>query len=554
MSINSESNILKARLWREVMERNRYSALIHVVFMFLAVAFSYQMHIERPYTMTVYGLILLGNLYRHFIFKQLEYLKVPDTSLAILYYFCMASIGIGWGLYWYDTSQWYGQFSIQNLFGFLAMSSFIAGAVPANSARPLGFLFLAISMASIPIYSFIIQDKVEAKMIVISIILYLIFHIYQLKISYHNLKRAFENELQISIEREKIQTLINAVPGHVRFIDKGLRYVMANENAKATFGLRNLINHHIAKENPDSAFVSFVTEFMAGNKRTAISEVPIELNPGKSISMVSIQKIDEPIGGAVIVEIPMDELIEAREKVKEQEAKSFYTAKLVSLGEMAAGIAHEINNPLAIILASSDQIIRNLKSEEPPIEKIETLTIKIQSTVERISLIIKSLRALSRNGEKDPHKPVKLNSFLDPSLEISRQRFLEHNIKLDVIKPEEDVTCLGQEIQLSQVVMNLISNAYDAALEGPEPKWVRLEVKEKEGHVDICVMDSGQGIPEVIKQKIMDPFFTTKPINKGTGLGLSISKSIIDQHNGSLILDESATSTTFIMKLKKFTT
>lgn len=551
MRINSESDILKARLWREVMERNRYSAIVHVLFMFLAFAFSYQMHLARPYTMTVYGLILLGNLYRHFIFKQIEHLKVPDPSLVFLYNSCMASIGIGWGLYWYDTSNWYGQFSIQDLFGFLAMTSFIAGAVPANSARPVGYLFLAISMASIPIYEFIFRDKLEARMIVICIVFYLVFHIYQLKISYRNIRRAFENDLQISIEREKLHTLINAVPGQVSFIDKNLRYVLANENAKATFGLRNLDDHHIAKENPESDFVNFVTNFMNGNKRTAISEVSIELNPGKSISMVSIQKIDEPIGGAVIVEIPIDELIEAREKVKVQEAKSFYTAKLVSLGEMAAGIAHEINNPLAIILASSDQIMRNLKSPEPPVEKLETLTSKIQKTVERISLIIKSLRALSRNGEKDPHKPVSINSFLDPALEITRQRFIERNIQLDVIKPNNDISCLGQEIPLSQVIMNLISNAYDAALEGPDPKWVRLEVKEKEEFVDICVVDSGQGIPEAIKEKIMDPFFTTKPINKGTGLGLSISKSIIDQHSGSLMLDDSAPDTTFIMRLKR---
>jgi signal transduction histidine kinase len=551
MRINSESNILTARLWREVMERNRYSALVHILFIFLAFAFSYQMHFERPYTITVYGLILLGNLYRHFIFKQIETHKVPDTSLEILYNFCMASIGIGWGLYWYDTSGWYGQFSIQNLFAFLAITSFIAGAVPANSARPVGYLFLAISIASIPIYAFINRDMLETKMIVTCIIFYLAFHIYQLRISYRNIKRAFKNDLQISIEKEKLHTLINAVPGHVSFIDKNLHYVMANENAKANFELKNLINHHIAKENPESDFVRFVTTFMNGNKRTAISEVSIEMNPGNSISMVSIQKIDDPIGGAVIVEIPIDELIDAREKVKEQEAKSFYTAKLVSLGEMAAGIAHEINNPLAIIMASSDQIMRNLKNADPPIEKIESLTSKIQNTVERIALIIKSLRTLSRDGQKDPHRPVNLNSFLDPSLEISRERFRERNIQLDVIKPENDVICLGQEIQLSQVMMNLISNAYDAALEGPEPKWVRLEVKEKPEHVDICVIDSGPGIPDTIKDKIMEPFFTTKPINKGTGLGLSISKSIIDQHSGSLILDDSASYTTFIMRLKR---
>lgn len=545
------STILTERLWREVIERNRFSGRVHMLYMLLASVFCKEMHFSRPYTLTAYGLVLLGCIWRILIFKNIKKHGTPGKGLELLYHVCLVAIGIGWGLFWYDTHEWYGRFSMHGLFAFLILSAFIAGAVPANAPRPIGYLCVAISLAVIPVYDFLTHGKFESKAIAFSIVFYVVFNSYQLKVSYLTIKRYIEKDLQINFERENLQTLINAVPGYVSFIDKDLRYIMLNENAKTVFGLHDYLGKSISEDNPDSEFVKFTTNFMKGNKKTAVKELAFETNPGNTFSIVSIQKIQEPQGGAVIVSIPMDELIETREKVKAQEAKYYYTAKLISLGEMAAGIAHEINNPLAIIMGSSDQILRSLKKPEMNVERLETLTLKIQSTVDRISLIIKSLRILSRNGERDPYVNLKIDNFLDPSIEISRQRFLEEKVELELVKPMLDVYCVGQEIQLSQVMMNLLSNAFDAAYDGAAPRWVRLEVKPIEDTVEIYVQDSGHGIPEDVKPKIMDPFFTTKAINKGTGLGLSISKSIIEQHGGSLTLDETAKNTTFVLRIPR---
>ena len=128
--------------------------------------------------------------------------------------------------------------------------------------------------------------------------------------------------------------------------------------------------------------------------------------------------------------------------------------------------------------------------------------------------------------------------------------FAKKKIALDIIKPEYEINCIGQEIPLSQVVMNVLNNAFDAASVGPEPRWVKLLVKPSGAFVDVLIQDSGDGISHDIRYKIMDPFFTTKPMDKGTGLGLSISKSIMEQHGGALILDETAENTTFIIRLK----
>ncbi len=154
------------------------------------------------------------------------------------------------------------------------------------------------------------------------------------------------------------------------------------------------------------------------------------------------------------------------------------------------------------------------------------------------------------NGEKEIFRPVRIHTILDHGIQLSRRRFSEGEIQLIINYPDEEVYCLGQETQLSQVMMNLLSNAYDAASDGPSPKWVKISFEKKEKQVEIIIQDSGIGISAENKLKIMEPFFTTKPLNKGTGLGLSISKSIIDQHEGILALDESQIPTTFIIRLK----
>jgi C4-dicarboxylate-specific signal transduction histidine kinase len=103
-------------------------------------------------------------------------------------------------------------------------------------------------------------------------------------------------------------------------------------------------------------------------------------------------------------------------------------------------------------------------------------------------------------------------------------------------------------VQISQVLLNLISNACDAIAERDE-KWIRIGAERKNGLVSIYVMDSGTGIPETVREKMFQPFFTTKEIGKGTGLGLSISTGILDAHNGSLSIDSTKPNTCFVVQL-----
>lgn len=240
----------------------------------------------------------------------------------------------------------------------------------------------------------------------------------------------------------------------------------------------------------------------------------------------------------------------ARDLLKTEEAQRVASSRLVALGEMSAGIAHEINNPLSVILMSSQQL-KNL-IEDPKLgvelhEKLSKIADRLLKTTDRITKIIDALRTFSRDGSKDAPQPAKIKNLINDALELSSTRIKNKiDLKVNVNNPEETVMC--RSVEISQVVMNLVNNSYDAIEALPAP-WIEVSTYNKNGFLEISVTDSGSGIPPAIRAKIMEPFFTTKPVGKGTGIGLSISSGIMLTHGGSLAIDESCPNTRFIMRL-----
>lgn len=229
------------------------------------------------------------------------------------------------------------------------------------------------------------------------------------------------------------------------------------------------------------------------------------------------------------------------------EAALVHTAKMASLGEMAGGIAHEINNPIAIIEGSADRILKLLKREPLDVQSIETFAQSILETSGRVAEIVTGLRTLSRNADADPHIDFKVAELLDDVLALARERLSHHGINLHV-DSEPHVSIQGNKTQLAQVLLNLINNADDALIGTTRP-WINIDAKTVGVKVEITVTDSGKGIPKHIQERLFVPFFTTKPPGKGTGLGLSLSRKILEQHHGELILDASCPNTRFVLQL-----
>lgn len=233
-----------------------------------------------------------------------------------------------------------------------------------------------------------------------------------------------------------------------------------------------------------------------------------------------------------------------------QREKLVAAAKMSSLGEMAGGIAHEINNPLAIIAGKVAQLKRKIESGASDTLKseLENLNV-IETTAKRIASIIKGLNAFSRNAENDQMELVEIKPLLLDTLELSKERFRFNSINLKVnLLCSDKTTIMGRPSQILQVLINLLNNAYDA-VELLDERWVEVTVKSEESQCKIIVTDSGPGIPSHLLEKIMTPFFTTKRVGKGTGLGLSISKGIIEDHKGKLYYDLKNPHTSFIIEL-----
>jgi PAS domain S-box-containing protein len=236
--------------------------------------------------------------------------------------------------------------------------------------------------------------------------------------------------------------------------------------------------------------------------------------------------------------------------LNEQKGRMIASAKLSALGEMAAGVAHEINNPLAIIHGKAYQLKERAEAGTIDISWLITAAEKIETTALRISMIIKSLRSLSRNGEQEAFEEVSFEKIVEETLELCRQRFKCHNVDIRISPFAANLSLECQSVQISQVLLNLLNNAYDA-VEKLEERWVSLSVNDDGVNLMIMVMDSGHGIPLQIREKMFQPFFTTKDPDRGTGLGLSVSMGIIKAHHGTFRLNPYLENTCFEIILPK---
>lgn len=234
-------------------------------------------------------------------------------------------------------------------------------------------------------------------------------------------------------------------------------------------------------------------------------------------------------------------------ELKAAQEALLHSSKMVALGEMAGGIAHEINNPLTIIKGHSDRIRLMLKRGALEQELVTSSAEQINKTVERISKIVAGLRNFSRDSSEVYFEPHALLDVIQDSLSFCHEKLKSHSISVEIVGDKTlNVHC--SRVQISQVLVNLINNSFYAVQRLPE-KWIRIEVAQVGVQAKLSVIDSGLGISPEIRSKIMDPFFTTKPIGEGTGLGLSISRGIVENHSGRLTLDEKATHTKFDVTL-----
>ena len=206
--------------------------------------------------------------------------------------------------------------------------------------------------------------------------------------------------------------------------------------------------------------------------------------------------------------------------------------KLATVGEIASGVAHEVNNPLAAIRMEAELLAR-----ARPESDITATTSAIVREVDRAARIVRSLLRLSRRSDTTPSR-VQLNELLRDVAEI-RQRVLKpDNVEIRISLDQNAPPALGLAQELQQVLINLVTNAEHAVL-GRQPAVISLATSAREGWVQFSVDDSGPGVPDAVRHRIFDPFFTTKGPDEGTGLGLTISQRVVTEVGGKIWLEQS---------------
>lgn len=291
-------------------------------------------------------------------------------------------------------------------------------------------------------------------------------------------------------------------------------------------------------------------------------DAPIRVN-GEVVGVICNEKVGSKIAWTVEDDffvcaiadligrvLEAEQRVLAEKQLQAHQVKAVQSAKLASLGEMAGGVAHEINNPLQVIISAADFLRDLVADENVDRDALKESVAMISNTAQRIDKIVKGLKYFAREGSLEQRQRHSLTNLFDDTLSFCRERFASRGVKLHTPTMSTPIFLRINAIAVSQVLLNLLNNSFDAVV-GSREAWVRLELDVFDGLVQISVTDSGPGIPADLREKIMNPFFTTKPVGIGTGLGLSVSKGLVESHGGKLYLDHTCKNTRFVIELPR---
>lgn len=227
-------------------------------------------------------------------------------------------------------------------------------------------------------------------------------------------------------------------------------------------------------------------------------------------------------------------------QTRELTAQLMRSARLMALGQMAAGMAHELNQPLAAISTiAGDVHLRLVEGREPSTDDLKELMVDAMGLVRRMAGTIDHMRVFSRDTSQESGVEFSLHDVVESSLKVIGTQLGNHGIEVITHHGTELPALVGQPFQIEQVLLNLLANARDAidervATEPQAPRRIEVKTVSVEDEVEVTVADSGSGVREQDAERLFDPFFTTKPADRGTGLGLSISYAIVQNHGGEL--------------------
>lgn len=345
-------------------------------------------------------------------------------------------------------------------------------------------------------------------------------------------KQSEENERQADILLRKV---LEACPANVIMSRVGDGTILYRSPAATELlGMsRNSHDHFASREER----ADFITSLLPSGRVDDMEAAGLRPDGSRFPCQISARMI-EYRGEEVIVSSTVDvsKDVALRKTLAAQREQLFQSEKMSALGELLAGVAHELNNPLSIVVGQA-----LMMQEEAIAPEILRRVEKISGAAERCARIVKSFLAMARQ-QPVQLAAIELRETVDVALDAMRQGTERRRTPVTVDLPDDLPMLQGDAHQLSQVLLNLLINADQAITETGIGSRIHISAAhdENQGTVEIRVMDDGPGIPASIRNRIFDPLFTTKVVGQGTGIGLAYCHRVITAHSGTILLDTDA--------------
>tara|TARA_B110001454_G_C12723192_1_gene435851 strand:+ start:16819 stop:18099 length:1281 start_codon:yes stop_codon:yes gene_type:complete len=353
--------------------------------------------------------------------------------------------------------------------------------------------------------------------------------------------------------REKaLQQFIDNFPSMLGYWNKELINVHSNKAYATYFGkspseIRNRNISDLLGEKIFSLNLKYINGVLNGNPQTFERDIPTPDGQIKSTLANYIPHfLDDEVIGFFVIVTDITEKKQLEEKTKTLEASLYEQSRLSSIGQMASGIAHEINNPVSIIYGDAYLVLKEFKKESPDRDFIIARLSEIESTALRIEKIVDGLQSLHAGRSGVLMCPNVLAQVVDRVLAICSNRFLRAGIKIIWHLPEKEIGALCSDIQVSEIILNILNNAFDEVKKVKNGE-VEIRILESTEHCEIRISNNGPIIKKNERDHLFLPFYTTKGKN-GTGLGLKISRDLARANGGELWLSENE-KTEFILSL-----
>ncbi len=343
-----------------------------------------------------------------------------------------------------------------------------------------------------------------------------------------NVTERREYELMLRREKENLDRIVSSMGAGIAVFRPGLQMEWSNSRyrdilasaEKAVGRMGDCLLCLIGKEADCLALRAFNT------RKTVKEEVSITAGPGDVRHyFISTTPVLDAVG---TVTQAIELVIDVTEN-RNLQSQLLQSEKLASIGELAAGIAHELNNPMAGIIGYAEFLLEELKGQEGPLADVK----KIHGEALRCSRIVQNLLRFSHR-----HKPrkgaISLNDVLQATTEVIEYEFRVNNVALERDYAPGLRRVTGDQYQLQQVFMNILNNAFFFLKSQPGKRLIKISTLNNSETVEARIWNNGPPIPDGAVEKVFNPFFTTKEVGKGTGLGLSVSHGIIKNHQGTI--------------------